>query len=438
MLIVDDEAEIRSGLRYLDWTSVGVTVAAECEHGLEACQWLEQHAVDLILTDIRMPVMNGVELAEHAAKRYPHVKTVVLSGYSDFELARDSMRHGTLDYLLKPVNPDELLSVIAAAVETLRREDRQREDRKTLERKMRHSTKLLRQQFLRRLLFQPVRPDELEEGSAAAEMLLEDRPCAAGILRLDLQTPWEQAYNEKDRKLILFACDNVLTELWDEAGSGYHLVDSAEGCVYLVSARDPSSPHPSLPETMGQLKQHLKKFRGLFRTTISIAFGTEQGVDRLERSRREALAALAQAGSDALTVYDGGESLPGDQPERTAGGTETGQQAAEDRGKPAHYVVDAAKTYMEAHFDRVLTLQEVAQQVHVNASYLSYLFKEVTGDTFVHYLTSLRIQRAKDLLQVPQYKVYEVGQIVGYENPRYFAEIFKKYTGTTPYEYRSG
>src|SRR5690606_36237628 len=159
----------------------GVTVAAECEHGLEACQWLEQHAVDLILTDIRMPIMNGVELAEHVAKRYGHVKTVVLSGYNDFELARDSMRHGTLDYLLKPVDPDELLSVIAAAVETLRREDRQREDRKRLERKMLRSTKLLRQQFLRRLLFERVDPDEMEEGCAAAEMLLEDRRCAAGI-----------------------------------------------------------------------------------------------------------------------------------------------------------------------------------------------------------------------------------------------------------------
>ncbi|WP_276353826.1 response regulator transcription factor [Cohnella caldifontis] len=436
MLIVDDEPEIRSGLRYLDWGSVGVEAVGECEHGLEACQWLEQHAADLILTDIRMPVMNGLELAEHVAKRYGHIKTVVLSGYNDFELARESMRRGTLDYLLKPINPDELLSVVSSAVETLRKEGQQRENQKRLERKVRQSTKLLRQQFLRRLLFQSVDPDEMEEGCAAAELLLEDRRCAVGVLKLDLQVPWEQAYTDKDRKLILFACDNVISDLWDEAGSGYHFVEPSEGVVYLVMALDPSDPGEPLPEKMSGLKQHLKKFRGLFRTTISIAFGSEQEPGSLDRSLQQALAVMAQAGSDAMAIYDGGLSTPGEPTEQSAGKADTPQPAAEEGGKPAHYVVNAAKAYVQAHYDRVLTLQEVAQHVHINASYLSYLFKEVTGDTFVHFLTSLRIRRAKELLQDPQYKVYEIGQIVGYENPRYFAEIFKKHTGKTPYEYR--
>src|SRR5690606_28728282 len=111
-----------------------------------------------------------------------------------------------------------------------------------------------------------------------------------------LQVPWEQAYTEKDRKLVLFACDNVLTELWDEADNGYHFTDSADGTVYLVSARDPGSPNPPLRETIAQLKLHLKKFRGLFRATISIAFGSEREAGRLELSRREAIAALDQAG----------------------------------------------------------------------------------------------------------------------------------------------
>jgi len=436
MLIVDDEPEIRSGLRYLNWESVGVEAVGECEHGLEACQWLEQNAADLIVTDIRMPVMNGLELAEHVAKRYSHIKTVVLSGYNDFEMARESLRHGVIDYLLKPINPEEMLSVISNTVNMLRMESQQRENQKRLERQVRRTTKLLRQQFLRRLLFQSVDPDEMEEGCAAAEMLLEGRRCAVGVLKLDLQAPWDQAYSDKDRKLILFAFDNVIEELWDEAGIGYHFVDYADGNVYLISAPDPSGPHEPLIEHLDSLKRHLRKFRGLFRTTISIALGSEQEPGGLDLSRRQAMAVLAQAGNDALAVYNGSRLAAGDAAEPEDAKADSPPPSGGAGGKPAHYVVNAAMAYIRENYDRVLTLQEVAQHVHVNASYLSSLFKEATGDTFVHFLTSLRMERAKALLKDPQFKVYEIGQIVGYENPRYFAEIFKKYTGKTPYEYR--
>jgi two-component system response regulator YesN len=438
LLIVDDEAEIRRGLRYVDWASVGVVPVEECEHGLEACQWLASHSVDLVLTDIRMPVMNGLELAEHISKRYPHVKTIVLSGYNDFELARESMRYGTLDYLLKPINPDELLAVVARAVESLRKEGQQLEKQRHLEQKVRSSMKLLRQEFLRKLLLQPVTEDEWEEACSAAELLLENRMCTVGIIRMDLQTPWEQAFADKDRKLILFAFDNVLSELWDEAEDGYHWLDPTNGHVYLIRIKESAAACEPMVQKVEQLIQQFKKFRGLYRTTLSAGIGSEQESLHLCLSSRQAVSMFDHCDKNCIVVYDGQSIIhtmePIPSPDMPQEADESNQGSEEES---VHYLVEMAKTYVENNFERSLTLQEVAQHVYINASYLSHLFKEATGVTFVHFLTTCRVEKAKLLLPNPKFKIYEISQSVGYENPRYFAEIFKKYTGMTPYEYRS-
>ncbi len=446
LLIVDDETEIRRGLRHLDWASVHVEPVAECEHGLEACQWMAEHDVDLVLTDIRMPIMDGIELAAYVARHHPFVKTLVLSGYNDFELARASMRNGIFDYLLKPIDPSEVLAVFKQAIQALHRERQQREKQHALERKVRNSTKLLGQEFLRRLLNQSMEQDELEESCATAEMLLEDKQCTVCVIQLDLQEAWEQAYPDKDRRLIMFAFDNALSELWDGAGKGYHWLDSSGGTVCLIAIRDRSMETNTeeapmdVEAEMVLLKQHLKRFRGLIRTTLSIGIGTEYEAKLLNRSYKEALASMKGRAREAITSYDHRiSSIEADE----SGGPGEGNQmdstisSSKSQEVSGHYLVEAAKAYVDSHFEGTLTLQEVAQHVHINASYLSHLFKEVTGSNFVHYLTWCRINKAKQLLHDPQYKIYEISQMVGYENPRYFAEIFKKYTGSKPFEYRS-
>ncbi|MBW7457509.1 AraC family transcriptional regulator, partial [Paenibacillus sepulcri] len=95
-----------------------------------------------------------------------------------------------------------------------------------------------------------------------------------------------------------------------------------------------------------------------------------------------------------------------------------------------------AKQYIREHYDRSLTLKEVAEQVHVSGSHLFALFK-TSGQTFLSFLTSIRLQRAMDLLSGTNLKIYEIVEQVGYTDPAYFTEVFKKYTGRTPYEYRS-
>ncbi|MFC0470674.1 response regulator [Halalkalibacter kiskunsagensis] len=109
VIITDDEIQVRKGLRMkVDWEEEGFEIVAEASNGKEALELLENGVVDLIITDMRMPIMDGVELAKHCHEQFPNVKVIVLSGYSDFDFVRGSMKEGVRDYLLKPVAPDEL------------------------------------------------------------------------------------------------------------------------------------------------------------------------------------------------------------------------------------------------------------------------------------------------------------------------------------------
>jgi YesN/AraC family two-component response regulator len=118
--IVDDEAAIRNGLaRRIDWASLGYRVAGTFEDGEDALEFLERNTVDVILTDIRMAVVSGLDVAREAATRYPQTTIVLLSGYREFDYAREAMRYGVRHYLLKPTVPDEVREVFAGIREEI-------------------------------------------------------------------------------------------------------------------------------------------------------------------------------------------------------------------------------------------------------------------------------------------------------------------------------
>lgn len=114
VLLVDDEPWNRDILRSLgEWETLGMAVAGEAEDGEEAIRLIEQHQPHIIITDMRMPGIDGVELLQTLSGQFPHIKAVVVSGYDDFNYAKHAIRHRATDYLLKPVNPDELNAVLA-------------------------------------------------------------------------------------------------------------------------------------------------------------------------------------------------------------------------------------------------------------------------------------------------------------------------------------
>jgi len=123
VLLVDDELEIRTGLKLkIDWPGLGYAVAGEAQDGREALALLQAERYDLILTDIRMPVMSGLELLKQCAENYPRTKVIVLSGYDDFHFVKAALQCGAKDYLLKPVVRSELTALLGKLREEMESE----------------------------------------------------------------------------------------------------------------------------------------------------------------------------------------------------------------------------------------------------------------------------------------------------------------------------
>jgi len=425
MLIVDDEADIRESLALYPWEEIGIEIAAVCQHGMEALQLAEERNLDLILTDIRMPIMDGLELVKRIRAHYPYIKMIVLSGHDDFAYAQTCIRYGVSEYLLKPVDPDQLLAAVDRLKGELQQEEEQDERARLLEQRSRTLVRSLRREFLERILSRPLTEDEIEDGCSLGEMMLEGGSYVAAILRLDQAAALRDAYRESDWSLMLFALNNIVTEIWEDEGLGYHYVDRHTGSCYLIA-----TVRETLLQDIRQIQKQLYHFRGLFRSTISIVVGTPvASMAELYTSRQKAESRMTQLPGDSFeTVVDFAPHLPSDPPPDGAGKPLSDSSLS---------MVNRAKQYIYQHFSQPLTLSEVAKAIHVNGSYLSHLFTEVTGSTYVHYLTACRMEKAKELLANPQLKVYEIGEMVGYQNPRYFSGIFRKFTGMTPNEYRA-
>src|SRR4051812_16404404 len=109
LLIVEDERTVREGLvAMIDWTSLGIHIYGQLENGMDAIPLLESGEIDLLLTDIRMPTLDGLQLIEEIHKRQLDLTCVILSAYSDFNVAQKAMRLGVVDFLIKPCSPRDI------------------------------------------------------------------------------------------------------------------------------------------------------------------------------------------------------------------------------------------------------------------------------------------------------------------------------------------
>ena len=120
ILLVDDEEEVRKGiLRKMDWEKLGFQVAGDAENGEEALEKIEQLKPDVVMTDIRMPYMDGLTLTSRIRQKYPSMKVLIFSGYDDFEYAQQAIKLNVTEYILKPVNVEELTEILNRVRENL-------------------------------------------------------------------------------------------------------------------------------------------------------------------------------------------------------------------------------------------------------------------------------------------------------------------------------
>lgn len=229
VLIVDDEPLARQSLRYLiDWKSLGYQIAAEAADGAEALAIMKSQPISLVLTDIRMPVMSGLAFVERL-REFSDAAVVILSGYDDFEYARQGMKMGVKDYLLKPVDEDDLEAL-------LRRVSAELAARSRLDRRQHLGESLQRERLLRRWTQGRADADELE---ALRDLLpWQERGGSYACLLIEMDFVYGgAALSERDVALKRFAVQNIAEEICMGIGSLFEAGEDRFGIVLRLGER---------------------------------------------------------------------------------------------------------------------------------------------------------------------------------------------------------
>lgn len=153
MMVVEDETILREGIcRVGDWEKCGVEICAAVSNGLEALQQMERSKADIILTDVVMPLMDGIELTKRVHEKYPEVKVILLSGHEEFEYVKKAMEWKACDYLLKPAKIEKLTGVVSKVCREILEERDQKREKERLQKKLEQSIPIVREHYMNQLL----------------------------------------------------------------------------------------------------------------------------------------------------------------------------------------------------------------------------------------------------------------------------------------------
>ncbi|MCU6708813.1 response regulator [Paenibacillus sp. J5C_2022] len=502
LFIVDDEEKIRTGLKeILDWSELGYTVAGEASNGAQALKVMEiQGYPDVLLTDIRMPVMDGLMLLEEIQCRNKETQVVILSGYDQFNYVKRALEMKAFDYLLKPTKFTELLTKMNGLKEEL--------DRKRIEKKLIGFGKAREQeQWLKQLLTTSQNPTErMPEGLAAEEIcicmtikIMREKQSQVNLevirekidhlISRHLLAP--SLIDEKNRIIIAIrmkgiedktvrntmeaiSCQMIdivklegasahigigqsvdeITALRNSFSQSLHALkvsffDSRPIIFFHPSAREGSGSDESVLSLMEEIEKSWFKavesgdaeratefVETLFkllseRTDIAPSRVIERCIGMVLYASRQ-----LKLEKNAYGIPEGWDHLNRLR-HWVIASTQTMSEVIRERQKPGKgRIVDRIEAIVANRYREPLQLQEIAESLMMNPDYLSRLFRDKTGESFVQYLMQYRIERAKQLLEDISCKCYEVGYLVGFQNPSYFSKTFKKCTGLSVSEYR--
>lgn len=364
LVIADDERLIREGIRYsIDWNRLGIEITGEAATGREALEMIEKHQPQLLFTDIRMPGLNGLELIKQANQAKKNIKTIILSGYNDFSYAQDAIKLGVKDFLLKPLDDQELYITIKRVIEEINEE--QMEGLEKEKRKIDEFVKGLSNEI-------PLSLENLMKQYSRYFIVVWESAGGMAPENILIGNGFQNVYGQNEKNFgYLIGFEE------QEAGSIEAIHQQFIKSSFIGGASDYSSDFSVISKLYDQAqlaKDHYKS--------------------------------LGQEGCLKFSELAGNIDL-----------------------------TDIIQ-YITHHYHKALTLHELASSIYISDSYFSRIFKEKTGKKFIDYLTEIRIDKAKQLLEYTDLKTNEVSSSVGYPNARYFSQIFKKYTGFVPSEFK--
>ncbi|MDR2655499.1 MAG: response regulator [Oscillospiraceae bacterium] len=215
IILVDDEEEARNAIaKKLDWESLGFELVGEAANGEEALLLAEQFHPDVVMTDIKMPFMNGLTLGRRLRQAHPGIKLLIFSGFDDFEYAKEAIKLDALEYILKPVNSDELNEIFRRLRLSLDSEISEKRDVQRLRHYYEQSLPLMRQQFLTALLERRLDESSLYELSHEYGLDLNAASYCVAVMRInDRETRHFSENGQEDyRRLLKLSFQQIVQE----------------------------------------------------------------------------------------------------------------------------------------------------------------------------------------------------------------------------------
>lgn len=498
MMIVDDEDDERFGIRYLLNKFEFEFCFIEAENGMEALEKLSENPVDILLTDVKMPFLDGLELSKIVREKFPETEIVFFSGYDDFTYVKQALSIQAVDYILKPVNPDEFRKVMEVVTGRLEK---------------RITTDLYNQQFqtvytLTRLLNQ-IPYEKLK--SAYGESKLSFLNQYKRMLLLEFEEDFFgkkvediQEINEKLQKEIGLSCELIdlnpaqgillfresdkTDSYFREAAKAIHLLLKTE---YGVPCFIAISEEIDAPQNIGSIYQKTEKYledRFFYKDTCIYPIEREQ---REEAFHSESINQLMNEMEEDIKFRDvfslqknmeiilhkcknnefqsyiytrfvcGNlikilyQALPEQQNEISKkiedlyhynhfAQIEESLEEIMNRvihklsfqqDSPKHMICIIEK-YIHDHYMDVLSLDILAEKVYLTSHYLSSIFSQEKGIGLNKYIKKVRMDKAEELLRTTNMKIGDICEAVGYTNLSYFCKTFRNEYGVTPEKYR--
>lgn len=463
LLIVEDEKIIRQGLRVMvQRAPVEVEEVLECANGEEALKLLRQTQIDVLLTDVRMPHMDGISLIQRLRELPFPPLPVIISGYDDFSYAVEALRCGAKEYLLKPVSREDIAKVLNS-LESILKERSFRERQK--------------QQILKYVTLDPdALPQDQEDaqkqfdsliGEASFFVVASGSPIESGCSAICLEAAkppkflylFQETGEKRQEPLAApgYSGKSLIHTGFGEFAQACEEAKEAYFSAFLLGKSmvryEPSSLTPAFPKEeidrlvllLGteKITQAKKIYERLFaegacgnlsgpgfRETLgSLLHGVENlylsllsdGAARLSLLWDPCLFENFSAYREALWRFL----------------SESNQEILSRRSlSKRQEKMEEAIAYVRENYRKDLNMAMVSNHISISYSFFSQAFKEYTGKNFSDYLKEFRIQKAKELLSGTGLHISEIGRQVGFKNEKHFMKVFRNLVGVSPTEYR--
>lgn len=525
VFLVEDEIVIREGIKnMIAWEEYGYTFAGEAQDGELAWPMIKKCRPDIVITDIKMPFVDGLSLSKMIRNELPDTTVIILSGYDDFNYAREAVNIGVSRYLLKPLTKEQLIQALQeikkSKDETLQQHKYQKqfyEEVQTymsssrrdffdmlvsgntqlgviLERAQKLDINLTAEQYnmVLFLLEENLMQDKYSSKLATVQEVIDshfaqDESVVMFKAGMDLTVFLIKSDADnciQDTQRCVEALKEICKPLGEEiqriiiTGEPVERLSSLPDCYRgarkeLFSPAKETNMKAALSAELSDLDTESLDFKNLNQNILEkfLQNGLEQDVENfvndyfagfgdqamrsmmfrnyvvmnltfLVKSFLEGLYKTRDAImpqftkdrlEDAIFTYQGAQEFVSEVL------VEAIRLRENAMGNKYSKMMEKAVSYMEEHYsDTEIGLNSVAKIANVSPTHFSTVFSQQMGKTFVEYLTSLRMEKARELLRCSSMSSSEIAQQVGYNDPHYFSFLFKKVNNCTPRDYRAG